>query len=74
MRKTEELVAVPLWARDATAATDAHNVDRFKSLVVLGRRPKEVGGAVATEVDVDLSLEGDARHVSRQQALVRYVV
>ena len=29
---------------DATDATDAHNVDRFKSLVVLGRRPKEVGG------------------------------
>ena len=46
---------------------------RYKSLVVVGRRPKEVGGSYSSEIDVDLSLEGDARHVSRQQALVRSV-
>ena len=64
----------PTFTTHATHATDACNDARFKSLVVLGRRPKEVGGAVAAEVDVDLSLEGDARHVSRQQALVRFAV
>ena len=68
-RETHTSSCVRVSARRPHSRAHSHYLI-YKTLVVVGRKPSE-GAPKGADVDVDLALEGQAGHVSRQQAIIR---